>query len=349
MTDTAPPSESSPQRERLVHALLAELRMPPHTPKNLQAPQSLVESVRIYGILQPLLVRPGPEGYELVAGFKRFQAAKEAGLTEIPVRVYRVEDSALTSLYEASNVRSEQRQKISVSPVGEYKPSGKLGGLLEEELNRSQNDIPLKGILTVSAVVLLVIWGGLAVSRQWKERSPSPRTPDTTRTEPADHSEDENPPTVTAADGSHKLSVRHWRTVLADVGHIEVRDVSGVPRVVFNEPVFSRLVTIDPTQRPRLQKLVRLIHETNPGVVLMIIGHTDDDPIRPNSPYRSNEYLSELRANEVVKFLSEDRTFPASQLRPIALGSTDSPFPNDNAADKARNRTVSIEIMQPDR
>lgn len=49
--------------------------------------RQLVESVRQFGVLQPLLVRPLGRGYELVAGAKRFAAAKIAGLTELPCRV----------------------------------------------------------------------------------------------------------------------------------------------------------------------------------------------------------------------------------------------------------------------
>lgn len=350
MTDTPPPSESGPPRERIVHALIQDLRMPPHAPKTLHAPQRLVESVRIYGVLQPLLVRPGPEGYELVAGFKRLQAAKEAGLTEVPVRVYRVEDDAMLSLYETTNVRGETRNKIAVPPVGEYKPTGKMGGLLEEELNRSQNDIPLKGILTVAGIILLLIWGGLALRSQLKDRSPSnPDTGEETTPATAIETTEIDTPRDSSGERPSKLSVRRWRSLLTEVGGIEVRDISGVPRVVFTDPVFSQLVTIDPAQKPRLENLIRLIHEANPAAVLMVIGHTDNDPIRPSSTYRSNEYLSELRAQEVVDFLKETRIFPSGQLRPVASGAVDPPFPNNNAADKARNRTVSIEIMQPDR
>ena len=51
-----------------------------------QAMQALVESVKTDGILQPLLVRSlGEEKYELVAGERRYRAAKEVGLTEVPV------------------------------------------------------------------------------------------------------------------------------------------------------------------------------------------------------------------------------------------------------------------------
>jgi len=46
----------------------------------------LVQSVREYGILEPLLVRPLGDGeYELIAGERRLRAAREAGLAEVPI------------------------------------------------------------------------------------------------------------------------------------------------------------------------------------------------------------------------------------------------------------------------
>lgn len=51
------------------------------------AMQALVESVKKEGILQPILVRPVGENYELVAGHRRFKAAQLADLAEVPVTV----------------------------------------------------------------------------------------------------------------------------------------------------------------------------------------------------------------------------------------------------------------------
>lgn len=45
----------------------------------------LVESIRLHGVIQPVVVRAKDEGYELVAGGRRLEAAKRAGLTELPV------------------------------------------------------------------------------------------------------------------------------------------------------------------------------------------------------------------------------------------------------------------------
>ena len=45
----------------------------------------LAESIKLVGVLQPLIVRPTAEGYELVAGFHRLAAARKLRLSEVPV------------------------------------------------------------------------------------------------------------------------------------------------------------------------------------------------------------------------------------------------------------------------
>ena len=50
-----------------------------------QAFEQLVESVRERGILQPLLVRSAEQGYQLIAGERRWRAAQMAGLQRVPV------------------------------------------------------------------------------------------------------------------------------------------------------------------------------------------------------------------------------------------------------------------------
>ncbi|MBP2686521.1 MAG: chromosome (plasmid) partitioning protein ParB [Deltaproteobacteria bacterium] len=54
--------------------------------------EELVASIREKGILQPVLVRPTPDGYELVAGERRFRAAESAGLSTIPAVVRKLTD-----------------------------------------------------------------------------------------------------------------------------------------------------------------------------------------------------------------------------------------------------------------
>ena len=67
-----------------------------------EALRELAESIGRYGILQPLTVRRGEDGYELIAGERRLRAAKLAGLREVPCLAVRSdeEESALLSLIE---------------------------------------------------------------------------------------------------------------------------------------------------------------------------------------------------------------------------------------------------------
>lgn len=51
---------------------------------DMEALQTLADSIGLYGVLQPLTVRRTPEGWELVAGERRLRAAKMAGLREVP-------------------------------------------------------------------------------------------------------------------------------------------------------------------------------------------------------------------------------------------------------------------------
>jgi ParB family chromosome partitioning protein len=60
---------------------------------------SLTESVRAVGVLQPILVREVPDGYEIVAGERRWRAARRAGLITIPAIVREVDD--LSTLAQA--------------------------------------------------------------------------------------------------------------------------------------------------------------------------------------------------------------------------------------------------------
>lgn len=67
----------------------------------------LAESVRVRGILQPLLVRPVDGAYELIAGERRLRAAKMAGLNAVPVVARNVVDAELLELSIIENIQRE--------------------------------------------------------------------------------------------------------------------------------------------------------------------------------------------------------------------------------------------------
>ncbi|UKP01502.1 ParB/RepB/Spo0J family partition protein [Nostoc sp. UHCC 0870] len=79
-----------------------------------KAMQSLVESVKREGILQPLLVRPVGDKYELVAGERRYRAAQTAALTEVPITAREMSDEQA-----AQYSLTENLQRSDLNPIEE--------------------------------------------------------------------------------------------------------------------------------------------------------------------------------------------------------------------------------------
>jgi ParB family transcriptional regulator, chromosome partitioning protein len=84
----------------------------------------LAESIRVQGIIQPLVVRVrGEGGYELVAGERRWRAAQRAGLHEVPVVVREI---ALARAFEMALVENLQREDLN--PIEEAEAYQRLVG-----------------------------------------------------------------------------------------------------------------------------------------------------------------------------------------------------------------------------
>ena len=69
--------------------------------------ESLRESIRAYGVQNPLIARPHGEGYELISGHRRRAAALKLGMTELPVLVREMTDDEATILMVDSNIQRE--------------------------------------------------------------------------------------------------------------------------------------------------------------------------------------------------------------------------------------------------
>lgn len=83
-------------------------RFQPREDINLERLQELADSIKTYGVVQPIVVRPLTDGrYELIAGERRWRAARMAGLTEIPVVVRQLDDRAALALALIENVQRE--------------------------------------------------------------------------------------------------------------------------------------------------------------------------------------------------------------------------------------------------
>src|SRR5262245_33067560 len=71
---------------------------------------TLAESIRIHGVLTPVLVRPVADGYQLIAGERRLRAAQLVGLTEIPAQVREMDEQ---QVLEAALVENIQRTDLN--------------------------------------------------------------------------------------------------------------------------------------------------------------------------------------------------------------------------------------------
>jgi len=111
--------------------------------------QQLAESIQTHGILEPLIVRPlSDKRYELVAGERRYRAAKEIGLSEVPVIVREMTDVQAIELALVENLQRED-----LNPVEETEgiitllankldiPSTEVSQLLHRLAKRSSNNI----------------------------------------------------------------------------------------------------------------------------------------------------------------------------------------------------------------
>lgn len=86
-------------------ASITESRTNPRKHFDKAALAELTESIRAHGVLSPVLVRPMGEGFELIAGARRFRAAQAAGLAEIPAVVRELDDRATLELQVVENLQ----------------------------------------------------------------------------------------------------------------------------------------------------------------------------------------------------------------------------------------------------
>ncbi|MBI5603922.1 MAG: ParB/RepB/Spo0J family partition protein [Deltaproteobacteria bacterium] len=94
----------------------------------------LAESIKEKGIIQPLLVRKIDDGYELIAGERRWRAAQRAGLTEVPVLIREAEPTAQLELALIENI---QRQNLNPMEEAEaYQRLIQEFGISQEEVGR---------------------------------------------------------------------------------------------------------------------------------------------------------------------------------------------------------------------
>jgi len=89
---------------------LDRIRPGPFQPRSVFEPESLAEladSIREQGVIQPIVVRPVGEDFEIIAGERRWRAAQQAGLEDIPVIIREVDDEVAVALALIENIQRE--------------------------------------------------------------------------------------------------------------------------------------------------------------------------------------------------------------------------------------------------
>jgi ParB family transcriptional regulator, chromosome partitioning protein len=102
--------ETAKAEKTLRHLPIDQIQRSPFQPRvsfKKENLQELADSIRQQGILQPIVVRPKGEGFELVAGERRWRAAQLAGLQEIPAVVKELPDEAAAAIALIENIQRE--------------------------------------------------------------------------------------------------------------------------------------------------------------------------------------------------------------------------------------------------
>jgi ParB family transcriptional regulator, chromosome partitioning protein len=132
LIEKAEPKPDEPVRTLPVDSLHPN-RFQPRTYFDEAAIEDLVASVRAQGIIQPLVVTPEGEGYAIIAGERRWRAARKAGLDAVPVVVRQVADDR--ELLELALVENLQRSDLN--PIEE----AEAYAALQEKFGLSQEEV----------------------------------------------------------------------------------------------------------------------------------------------------------------------------------------------------------------
>lgn len=94
---------------------LSEIRSNPYQPRktfNDDSLKELAQSIKEYGVVQPVIVKKSIKGYELIAGERRCKASKLAGLTEVPAIIKDFNDQEMMEIALIENIQREDLNPI---------------------------------------------------------------------------------------------------------------------------------------------------------------------------------------------------------------------------------------------
>lgn len=130
--ETPPSAGGGPTR--VLAAMIDPNPLQPRTVFQEARLQELADSIRANGIIQPIIVRRKADRYELIAGERRWRAARLAGLDEVPVVVQELADEKLLEISLIENIQREDLNPIEVATA--YDRLAREHNLSHEEIGR---------------------------------------------------------------------------------------------------------------------------------------------------------------------------------------------------------------------
>ncbi|MEP6961278.1 MAG: ParB/RepB/Spo0J family partition protein [Acidobacteriota bacterium] len=133
----ASPATSAPVQEAPTKLPITSIEPNPQQPRDVFNPHRLEElaaSIKVHGVIQPIVVRKAGKAYQIVAGERRWRAAKLAGLTLIPVVIQDVTDRDLLEIALIENIQREDLNPIETAQA--FEKLSKDLGLTQEEIGQ---------------------------------------------------------------------------------------------------------------------------------------------------------------------------------------------------------------------
>jgi ParB family chromosome partitioning protein len=140
------PTLSGGEQAKIVELPTERLKGNPYQPRESideQKIEELAESIKQHGIIQPIIVRESKEGYEIVAGERRWRAARKAGLERVPVLIKDFSDEECATIALVENIMRED-----LNPLEEAHAFRRL----IEEFSLKQEELALRLGISRSAV-----------------------------------------------------------------------------------------------------------------------------------------------------------------------------------------------------
>lgn len=106
------------QEDPVTSVSIHQLRPNPYQPRvafDDEKLDELAESIRVHGVIQPLIVRKSMRGFEIVAGERRWRASKKVGLDSVPVVVKEFSDQQMMEIALIENLQREDLNPIEVA------------------------------------------------------------------------------------------------------------------------------------------------------------------------------------------------------------------------------------------